>query len=1102
MRSVSMGALARIASLFVVIAVCACFSSVGAAFADEAALVSKAADEQLSENGLGDCAVEASSEMSDFANDEAGELGTISEKGAEADVMKPSDDDLVNSAADMGSQARSAESSPLLDEGDYVIQSSFAGLVLDVSGASDQDGANIQNYSYNATDAQKWHVTYDEQGLYSFENIASGKLLGFSQEVAENGVNIEQGAADGSLSQKWSLVSKGAGFAIASAMNAKYVLDIARGEAVSGANVQLYQANSTAAQTFKFIAYDIAGRTYDTPLAAGDYIIQSGLGQFVLDVANGSSSNGANVQIYQYNGTGAQQWNVSFDEDGLYSFKNIQSGLMLGLSDGKAWYGANVSQQKKKDAASQKWIVTANGMQYTLTSAVDPLFVVDVANASAVNNSNVQSYYGNGSSAQSFLFLPFHPSVSTGDEIAEGVYDIGFASSGKYVVDVSGGSLADYANVQVYQSNETYAQRWGITRESNGYYTIFNLASGKVLDVSGGSPLVGSNVQQYVSNNTSAQQWSIVRNSDGVTFSFISALSGLMLDVDGEKVANGRNVCMQFASGAASQKFVLKERPLIEEQSYIVHTSCNGDLVIDVPRGSWDDGCALQVYGRNDTVAQHVVVRNDGNDCYTMQIVASGKYLTGENDSITQQAWKTDGSQSWAVSLGRAGIVFKNSLTGKTLAVASSSAANGTKLVLRPESTTSWFSLEPCKLVNKGVYTIASALSASKRVVDVAGGSLSRGTNVQLYQANGSYAQKFLIAPVDDTYYKVTLALSAKVLDVANGSTSSGANVRLYDWNGTDAQLWSLEMGEDGLLFVNKGSGLLLEVSKGTDANGANIDQAATTQRYSQCWLLSPASVNLGDRAFLTALVRSIPGSSSVVSSMNNSAENWSRLMNALQDCWDAGYSVGFILTDLQSGDYIALNADRTFYGASTMKGAYVTWIFEELLETGRVSWSQVSDLVTSTVTMSNNDTYHRLRDMFGDAEFNQWLQGVGLSGWGSARFAFYTPRELQLMWVRMLSYEQSGGNFVDSWRRIFNHSYYSQIYYELAPGKTTYTKPGWYPRTGDYGALADSGIVVGSDGQRYLLTVLSDINCYGGQWIERNIVGALNAMFDAQPHV
>ena len=69
----------------------------------------------------------------------------------------------------------------------------------------------------------------------------------------------------------------------------------------------------------------------------------------------------ANVQIYQYNGTGAQQWNVSFDEDGLYSFKNIQSGLMLGLSDGKAWYGANVSQQKKKDAASQKWIVTANG---------------------------------------------------------------------------------------------------------------------------------------------------------------------------------------------------------------------------------------------------------------------------------------------------------------------------------------------------------------------------------------------------------------------------------------------------------------------------------------------------------------------------------------------------------------------------------------------------------------------------------------------------------------------------------------------------------------------------------------------------------------------
>ena len=202
-------------------------------------------------------------------------------------------------------------------------------------------------------------------------------------------------------------------------------------------------------------------------------------------------------------------------------------------------------------------------------------------------------------------------------------------------------------------------------------------------------------------------------------------------------------------------------------------------------------------------------------------------------------------------------------------------------------------------------------------------------------------------------------------------------------------------------------------------------------------------------------------------------------------------------MTDLQSGHYVSINADRTYYGASTMKGPYVTWIFENLLETGAVSWSDVGYLIVPTIEDSNNDTYHALRNRFGDSGFNSWLNGVGLSGWGDARYTFYTPRQLQLMWVRMLAYEQSGGAYVGTWRSTFDSTYYSTIHESLGGYKTTYTKPGWYPRTGDYGALDDSGIVIGSDGNRYLLTIMSDINCYGDQELERNVVRALNAIFD-----
>ena len=159
-------------------------------------------------------------------------------------------------------------------------------------------------------------------------------------------------------------------------------------------------------------------------------------------------------------------------------------------------------------------------------------------------------------------------------------------------------------------------------------------------------------------------------------------------------------------------------------------------------------------------------------------------------------------------------------------------------------------------------------------------------------------------------------------------------------------------------------------------------------------------------------------------------------------------------MTDLQSGHYVSINADRTYYGASTMKGPYVTWIFENLLETGAVSWSDVGYLIVPTIEDSNNDTYHALRNRFGDGGFNSWLSAVGLSGWGSARYTFYTPRELQLMWVRMLAYEQSGGSYVGTWRSIFDSTYYSTIHESLGGFKTTFSKPGWYPRTGDSGAV------------------------------------------------
>lgn len=1105
MRSVSMGAMARIASLFVVIAVCACFSSVGAAFADESKV-------ELSEvSAISQAQVENAFE--DELHDEKSQTVPADEQGVSAHDVESDLHPNVIGFAESGSMMLDTEaeivledatdesenSVPPLEGGDYVIQTSFPGYVLDVAAGSTDDGANVQIYTYNATNAQKWRVELDADGYYTIMNLGSKKFLDLNGSEAVNGSNIQQYTANDTKAQKWAIIRQGAGFSIVSAINRDYVIDVTEANDADGTNVQLYTSNGTNAQVFIFAAFDAMNVKRETPIAEGDYLIQSGVGQFVLDVSGGSKSERANVQLYSYNDTGAQKWHVSYDLQGFYTFKNIQSGMVIDLDAAKAASGTNIQQYMPNGTAAQKWIITAKGSQYAIASAVDPLFAIDVVYASASNGANVQIYCENGTNAQLFTFIPLNISVSIDEGPADGVYVIAVAPNIDYAVDVTSCSLSDGANIQLYQGNETYAQRWGLFRNDDGFYTVFNLASGKVLDVANANPLIGANVQQYSSNDTKAQLWAIAGNDDG-TYSFMNAISGLVLDVAGGRIANESNMQMSAFAGGATQKFVLLPRSAIEERPYMMLTTRGTNFAIDVPGGSLKDGQALQVYAANDTPAQHVVVRSVGDGSYTMQVVGSGRYLTDENGVVKQHSARFDSSQNWFVTLGKAGLVFTNASTGRSMAVSSAVVTNGTALVASLKNESNMFSLKPCDIVSRGLYTLSYAASSTARVVDVESCSWSNGANVQLYESNGTNAQKFVIDPQGDGYYRIMLALSGKAIDVTNGSTLSGGNVQIYTWNGTAAQLWSVVLEDGGLAFVNKGSGLRFEVAGGRDVNGANIVQSDETRNSASHWLLYATSVNLHDKESIARLVRSVPGSSSVTASFDVDSGSWNNLMDAVWTCWNSGYDVGFIMTDLQSGNYVALNADKTYYGASTMKGAYVTWIFEELLETGRISWSQVSDLATSAVEMSNNDSYHSLRNMFGDAEFNQWLNGVGLSGWGSARYTFYTPRELQLMWVRMLSYEQSGGNYVDTWRSIFNHSYYSQIYYELAPGKTTYTKPGWYPRTGNYGALADSGIVIGSDGRRYLLTIMSDINCYGSQWIERYIVSALDGAFNKSP--
>lgn len=50
-------------------------------------------------------------------------------------------------------------------------------------------------------------------------------------------------------------------------------------------------------------------------------------------------------------------------------------------------------------------------------------------------------------------------------------------------LDITNGSLNNAAKVQLYESNETNAQRWKVEYLDDGYVKMTSMISGKVLDV-------------------------------------------------------------------------------------------------------------------------------------------------------------------------------------------------------------------------------------------------------------------------------------------------------------------------------------------------------------------------------------------------------------------------------------------------------------------------------------------------------------------------------------------------------------------------------------------------------------------------------------------
>ncbi|MEU8716184.1 family 16 glycosylhydrolase [Streptomyces sp. NPDC048663] len=147
-----------------------------------------------------------------------------------------------------------------------------------------------------------------------------------------------------------------------------------------------------------------------------------------------------------------------------------------------------------------------------------------------------------------------------------------------------------------------------------------------------------------------------------------------------------------------------------------------------------------------------------------------------------------------------------------------------------PNSSTAF----PAQLVVDSVSVTTSDTSTGAAIkglagkcADVAGANSANGTPVQLYDCNGSAAQKWTVGSDG------TVRALGKCLDVTSGGTADGTPVQLYDCNGSAAQKWAVSAAHD---IVNPQANKCLDVTGNNSANGTRLQIWTCTGGANQKW--------------------------------------------------------------------------------------------------------------------------------------------------------------------------------------------------------------------------------------------------------------------------
>lgn len=429
-------------------------------------------------------------------------------------------------------------------------------------------------------------------------------------------------------------------------------------------------------------------------------------------------------------------------------------------------------------------------------------------------------------------------SASNGQEIEDGIYTIKSALNEQYVLDIEASSQKNGGNLELWNNGNTDNQRFILKYLGDGTYSIVALHSKKAIDVEEGKKEKGTNILQWGYHGGNNQRW-IIKSAGNGNFNIISKGNGLYLDIPNSKAGNGSNVQVWTQNGAKNQEFKFvkqddnKGTKTINNGIYLIESSTDTSKTLEIPRSSLVTGEKLGVWTKNSTVNQKFEFTYRDNGYYTISAVHSDKYLDisegSKNDGAEVIQWNYHGGNNQQWKIQDAGNGYFNiisrcnglylTIDGTSVKTCKENASLVQKFKLEKPETT----ITGEKTIEDGRYIIASKANTSY-VIDIPASSTKNGEIIEIWRNRLTDNQKFDVKYLGNGYYTIKAVHSEKVLEVPNSAMKIGTKITQNADNTSDSQQWIIKKAEGEYYYIiSKSSELYMEIDKQAAKPGVNL---------------------------------------------------------------------------------------------------------------------------------------------------------------------------------------------------------------------------------------------------------------------------------------